>query len=191
MKPRMLILLVLAGGLALYFATSKSQPITEVDQDTPTLYMGDADGLTTEQREMLKKRLAELPLPGDEPPDPPDISVQVEVDTSAGKNRLYFTLSEAHGYYVETFRLQVWYKVTPDMEPEDSPLVLGHYLDRFVKANETLRDCMEVVPAELADIDGDIGTTADWGVRLVSHGRARDNNPDPLPYRAVNNRCFD
>lgn len=188
MKPRLLILIALAGGLAVYFAMVKGKPRAEFDPALNRL-SGEAGDISEQQRKELITELALLPLAGDEPPDAPDLAVSIEVDTSAGKNRLYVTLSESHGYYVENFRVRIWYKDTPETDYADSPLRFDHVMDKYIKANETLRDCFEVVPAELEHIGGDIGTSKKWGAEVSSHGRAREDNPDPLRYRPSDGRC--
>lgn len=188
MKPRLLILILLAGGLAVYFATASNKPTGRPDNGFDPK-SGDDRNLTERQGRELITDLAMLPLEGNEPEEPADLSVTIEVDTSSGKNRLFVTLSEAHGYYVESFRLRLWYKDTPETEYADSSLRLQPAIDKYIRANETLRDCLEVVPAELARIDGDIGSTEDWGAEIAWHGRARLQNPDPLPYRPNDGRC--
>lgn len=174
MNPRLLILIVVAAGLAIYFAAVKGRtkpntgPVeTEVSQE-------DRERQTT---------LDLLDLPGTEPPEDPDLTIQVEVDRSHGKNRLYFTISESHGFYVEQFRVQFWFARDGKDDPDDSPLLLSHFFDRYLPAKETLRLCLEVVPAELSKIGGDIGETKQWRAEIESHGRWRAKNPDPLPPR--------
>ncbi len=178
MKPRLLLLVAIAAGLAIYFASAKSrnpslildEPIEDVENE------GDLSIL-----ESRKLTLDELPLPGRAPAEPADIAVRVEVDRSRGKNRLYFTLSERHGYYVEQFRIAFWWK--------KGGLDKEQFFDRYLLANETLRLCLEVVPAELDMIGGDIGSTSDWDTEISWHGRVRDRNPDPLPPDKDLGRC--
>jgi len=178
MKPRLLLLVAIAAGLAIYFASAKSRNPTSTIEEP----IGDSDD--EEDRSItdaLKITLDKLPLPGREPAEPADVAVQLEVDRSRGKNRIYFTLSERHGYYVEQFRIGFgWKKGGLDKE---------QYFDRYIKANETLRLCLEVVPAELAKIGGDMGTSEDWDAEVSWHGRARERNPDPLPPDKDLGRC--
>ncbi len=183
MKPRFAILLVAAAivGVALYVKkTAPPVPTAPEAEDA-------ADALSPEEQQRLdvqKTPLDRRPLPGREPPDPPVLSTTVEVDTSSGKNRVCAFVTEAHGYYVETFRIRIFHKGqnggdgTPALEFE-------HYADSYLKANDTLRECVEVVPAELGDIGGEIGTSEDWGAEVTYHGRARLENPDPLPVQAA------
>ncbi len=188
MKPRLLILIVLAGGLAVYFATAPKKTTADADSTVDTL-AGDDRGLTEQQNKELITELAMLPLAGEEPPEAPDVSVSIEVDTSTGKNRLVIVLSESHGYYAESFRVRVWYKETPDMDFSSSPLAFDHVVDKYIKANETLRVCFEVVPAELSRVGGDIGTSENWGAEVSSVGRAREHNPKQLRHRPDDGRC--
>jgi len=117
------------------------------------------------------------------------MAVAVEVDRSSGKNRLFFNITESHGYYVETFRIQVWYVRPGVTGPENSPLHFTIYKDDFLKANETYRTCAEVVPAELALVGGDMGSTENWDARIIWQCRAREKNPDPLPIVTNMDRC--
>lgn len=178
MNPRLLILIVVAAGLAIFFAAVKgrSKPDTVIldSEMTPE---------QTEQQRDTQLTLDQRDLPGTEPPEDPDLVIQVEVDRSRGKNRLYFNISEAHGFYVEQFRVRFWSVRAGKEDPEDSPLVLSHFFDRYLPAKETLRLCLEVVPAELSKIGGDIGETSQWRAEVESHGRWRAKNPDPLPPR--------
>jgi hypothetical protein len=186
MNPRLLILLALAVVLAVVLAKKvTSPPSPEGDSRAVTENQSDnTNDPSDPTHELLWKR----DLPGEEPPVEPELSIRVEVNTSSGKNQLDFYISEAHGYYVETFQIDFFWKEQPDMEVDESPLIVPHYLDDYVKANETLKDCIQVVPAELRHVGGDIGTTENWGARIRSHGRARVQNPDPLPAVAVR-RC--
>jgi hypothetical protein len=189
MNARLLILIVLAGGLAVYFAVAKNQAPVVVETAAE-----DKDGDEMTAKEIEDKRLegTELikrPLPGKEPAEPPNLAVSVEVDRISGKNRLYFNITESHGYYVETFRIQFWYVRPGVTGPEDSPLSFTVYKDDFLKANDTLRTCAEVVPAELSRVGGDMGTTQNWDAEIVFHGRAREKNPDPLPIVTAMDRC--
>ena len=191
MKARLLILIVLAGGLAVYFAVGKNRAPTVVE----TVTQGeDPDGREMTPDQIKRKReeqteLCKRPLPGVEPPEKPDLAVTVEVDPTGKKNRLYFNISESHGYYVETFRIQAWYKREGVTGPEDSPLEWTLYVDNYLKANETFRTCAEVVPAELSRVGGDMGTTANWDAKIIWHCRARAKNPDPLPFVTDMGRC--
>lgn len=187
MSARLLILIVLAGVLAVYFAVGKNRAPAVVDPAAE-----DDEWMTREERDRIDQEKIELPnrpLPGEEPPEPPDLAVTVEVDRTSGKNRLYFNITESHGYYVETFRINVWYKREGVNGPQDSPLHFTVYKNEFLKANETFRTCAEVVPAELSRVGGDMGTTENWDAEIIFHGRAREKNPDPLPAVTDMDRC--
>lgn len=188
MKVRLVILVMVAGGLAVYFAAGKNKEPVVIIEDEPEVDVPVPKEVVTNRR-----TLSERPLPGREPADPPeapdDFAVTVEVDRSKGKNRLYFNITEKHGYYVETFRLLAWYKKQGVTAPEDSPLVVPVYLNEYLKANDTLRTCIEVVPAELASVGGDIGATANWEARIDHYDRSREKNPDPLPSLLKVNTC--
>lgn len=188
MNVRLLILIVVAGGMAVYFAVGKNKEsvVIEIDEDPTSNEPGGSKKIET-------RTPADFPLPGREPADPPeapdDFAVTVEVDRSTGKNRLYFNITEKHGYYVETFRLLAWYKRPGVTGPEDSPLTVPHYLNDYLKANETLRTCIEVVPAELSRVGGDIGKSENWEARIDHYDRAREKNPDQFPPVIRVNSC--
>lgn len=181
MSTRLILLIVVAGGLAIAFAVkSSSPPSAEAEADSATKLDG-AAGVSLEEYRLLQTALADRPLAGSEPEVPPEFVLDVSVDRTGRKNRIYVDISEVHGYYVETFRLLLYYKPTPDTTVDDSPLKIDHFVDRFLPANETLRVCFDVVPAELGRIGGALGGDDNWGAVVVSYNRARAQNPDPLP----------
>jgi hypothetical protein len=193
MRARLLILVAIAVGLAVAFAMKKPvappSPATsesEKESDTEILLDSEQDKGRVEE---WKKRLADRPLPGEEPKIPPELDIRVEVDTTQGKNRLFFYITEKHGYYVEVFGIDFWYKDAQATGPENSPLPIRHHLEKYLKASETMKDCIEVVSAELAKVGGDIGTSANWDARIHHHGRARDKNPEKLPVLAPMETC--
>ncbi len=190
MSVRLILLIVVAGGLAVFFAT-RPRMASSAASSALNAELTEAERLELQRIRQMQIMLGKRVLPGQEPPEAVEVNVRVEVDVSSGKNRLYFTISEAHGYYVETFQLEAWYVDENTTGPHDAPLRVEALLDIYLKENETLRECIEVVPAELDHIGGDIGKTADWDVQLMSHGRARAKNPDPLPLISDAARCFD
>ena len=179
MNPRLIILIVVAAGLAVFFAIRLSSPPKPEAQTVVN------DGLSPAERERLKviqTPLRNRPLAGKEPDVPPELAIRVEVDPTGKKNRLDYYITEKHGYYVESFEIEFYYKPKPDTTPDDSPLAMIHRVENeYLKANDTLASCFFVVPAELEDVGGEIGASKNWGARILSHGRARMQNPDPLP----------
>ena len=178
MSPRLVILLAVAVVLAIGVAYKINRPVPEAIEEPDSELDADED---LESLREKQKTLRERDLPGSEPPEEPDLSIQVEVNTQSGKNRLVFYITEAHGYYVEEFDIAFWYKEKPDTDFEESPVSFVHHLENYVRAGETLRDCIEVVPAELRHVGGDIGTSENWGARILRHGRSRAENPARLP----------
>jgi len=177
LKVRLLILIVIAAVLAVAFAFPKNPAKVAVEEDLTTTESPEKQ----KEIDLRRKTLWERPLPGREPAADPELDIQVEVDRSRGKNRLYFTISEKHGYYVETFDISVWFKKPGEKIDEDSRPTATMHVENFLKANDTLRVCMEVVPAELDKVGGDIGATQNWEARITNYGRVREKNPDPLP----------
>ena len=178
MKPRLIILLGVAVVLVVLLAMKFSSP---EPSETEAEDIVSLEGDDLEAIRLTQTALSQRPLPGEAPEEEPELDIRVEVNTSGGKNRLDYYISEAHGFYVETFRIEFRYK--------GSPLRFAHYLESYVKANETLKDCIEVVPAELSKVGGDIGTSENWEAEIISYGRARAENPDPLPPVANIRRC--
>jgi hypothetical protein len=188
MGVRLLVLVVVAGGLSVYLsAKNLASPAAVRSPDTRYLGPG-GDLIRPANMDGVCETVGAQPISGHEPEVEPDIEVQVEVDTSSGKNRLYFTISEAHGYYLDEFRLLAWWVSEGVSGPDDSPLTVPVYLNQFKKANETLRTCIELVPAELAKVGGDIGASANWDVMLVYYGRAREKNPEKFPVSVVDSQ---
>ena len=171
MSIRLIILLLAAGGLAVGFAMKVSSPQEVIEE--PEVFEPDP----------CQTPLANRTLVGKEPETEPVFDVQVEVDHSTNKNRLVFNVSELHGYYVESIRILYWYRTRPDMTPEESPLRLEHYMDKYISSNEVLRECIELVPAEMRHIDGDIGEAENGAAEVTDYNRARLVNPDNLPGR--------
>ncbi len=187
MKARLLILIALAAGLAVYFAVAKNRaPVV-----TQSEIVEDGD-MTEDEIKAKREEQSEVctrPLPGKEPSIPPELAVTVEVDRSSGKNRLVFHVTEKHGYYVETFRIQAWYKRPGVTAPEDSPFPWSLYVDNYLKANETFRICGDITQVELSRIGGDMGTSENWDARITWHCRAREKNPDQFPVVTQMDRC--
>ena len=185
MNARLLILVAVAGGLAVYFAMKKpSAPKNIVEIDAPN----EAERAEREERQTP---LGRRPLQGEKPPEPPRLSIRFEVDETNGKNRLVFYITEEHGYYVDTFDIDFWYKSTPDMTLRESPLPLNHkILNRYLPANETLKDCMELNDAEIRRINMQMGTAENWDAEIKSvGGHYFLKNPDPLPKLDVYPTC--
>ncbi|MBI1826803.1 MAG: hypothetical protein HY287_11155 [Planctomycetes bacterium] len=180
MKPRFLILLAVAIGMAVYFANKKNSPPQKQENEL-TMISEDPDAQPNGPQGGGRLLYEYPPPPGEELKEKAKFDVRVEVDGSGKKNRLYLFVSEQHGYYVETLEITAWRKGPKVTGPEDSPLAPHIYKNLYIKANETLRTCMEIVPAELRHVHGNIGTSADWEAEVTRCGRARDKNPNPLP----------
>ncbi|MFQ5493842.1 MAG: hypothetical protein ACE5EX_00515 [Phycisphaerae bacterium] len=180
MKPRLLILIALAGGMAVYVATRASAPAPKMP--LPIVDVPDDD--------LIMKTLQQQDLPGEEPEEECEFSVGVEVDPSDNKNRLYYYIDEAHGYFVESLRVEFWFNPTPE-NPDNSTRVFREHLNAYIKANETLFGCLEAVPGELDNIGNSIGTSENWEAYVVWYHRARVTNPDPFPLlpERVHSQC--
>ena len=184
MKVRLVILAVVAVGLAAFYLIRPSAPAVGTQTTS-----GQQDGEERRRLAEMQKLLWERELPGEEPAELPELAINVEVDTSGGKNRLYYYITEAHGYYVESFEVDFYYKPAEATTKDESPYVRTEYINDYVKANETLVGCFEIVPGELRRVGGDIGTSDNWDAEITNHGRAREQNPDPLPLLSEVGKC--
>lgn len=176
MSARLLILVALAAGLAVYFATKKPAVPQAIEE---------LEAPSAKERADLDE--VQTPLPkrniiGEIPSEKPRVSVKFEVESTKGKNRLVFYITEEHGYYVDGFEIDFWYKANPEMTRSQSPLPLNHkILNRYLPANETLKDCLELTDAEMRRINEDMGTSENWGAEIKAFGHYFSKNPDPLP----------
>lgn len=175
MSPRLIILIVLAGGMAVYLATRTTAPAEE-----PLARIG-ADGHPLGETDVATVPLRDRPLDGEEPSERAEFDVRVEVDPSGMKTRLFFYITEKNGYYVESPKLMIWHMAEPGLELRDTRLRIPHIINDFIRANETFKGCVDVVPAELTRIGGDIGTNENWAAHVDSWGRTRLEDPEPLP----------
>lgn len=182
MNARFLILLAIAGGIAVYAVVRPpSEPVGSVSSAEPVIPGSESDA---DRIRKTQKSLWELELPGEDPKIPPEFSINVEVDQSKGKNRLVLYVTEANGYYAEYFNYHIWWHepgVVLDNPRAQSPVFIDHWANRYMKAGEVARECIEVVPAELENVNDDIGTSENWSAKVESCYRARAKNPDPLP----------
>jgi hypothetical protein len=177
MKTRLVILLVVAIGMALALVFRPKTPEGQEQQFQQEMTPEEL-ALT----ELMKTPLSQRDLPGEEPPEPAEVRVSVQVDPQETKNRLYLLFSEAHGYYVESLKVDI-YRVVTDEETGEEELqyFMSNPFDCYIQAREVLRQCILLVPSEMERIGNDLGTSEDWVAEVVSYGRARVENPDPLP----------
>lgn len=187
MKPRLIILIVIAAALATAFALRSSAP-PKKDAGGDTQFETNGGEKIEDVRER-QKMVFEFPLPGKEPDEPCEFNVNVRVDTSTGKNRLVLEISEIHGDYVEVPTAQIWYAGPQGLDQPDAPLTFRQILNRYIPANETMVECLEVVPAELRHVGGKIGTDSDWRAEIVEYRRAREKNPEKFPPVGGTSRC--
>jgi hypothetical protein len=167
---RLVILLVAAGGLALAFAFSSAKPPAAAGPEEVD------DGST------VTKAIILYDLPGEDPAEPAEFDIRLEVDTSTIKSRLVIYIDETHGFYVETLDVRFWWKGDdPDLPRDDSVISFVYHINNYIKANETFKDCIEVSAPEIETLGGDIGGPENWGVTLEKYYRARAENPAKFP----------
>lgn len=180
MTVRLLILLMLAGGLAAYLVTRATAPPAPTCHEQAFL-PGD-DDLTLEQiRSKAQGNLSDYDFDCDAPPEPPAFEFDVRVRPGDPKHRLYFDVRETHGCFVAYLNIAFFYKPEPDSSIDASPLIVPHTVPTFLVERRTLTSCIEVVDRELKMIGGQIGTSENWGAEMTSIGRACRQAPDPLP----------
>lgn len=177
MKARLIILLVVVVGMVVFLVLRPKTP----EGQEPEL----KQNLTAEEIEhyrVLQTPLSQRPLPGEEPPEPADVQATVEVDPTETKNRLHLHFSETHGYYVEALNVDI-YHVSEEEETGDQvqQWLMSNPFNVYIEANQILRCWVELVPAEMERVGNDLGTSEDWVAEVTSYGRARVENPDPLP----------
>ena len=156
-----LVVLVLVGVVGYFqFLAPKDKPTAEQDWNAP--------------KPPAEMTLAEFDLPGSEPPEPVVLTVEHEVDTEGGKHRIWATITEEHGYFVETFRLEFYHVGTPDHR-------FDFFADKYLPAGGKLKLDILVSAAELDLAGGEMGNTEDWAVEIVQYGRARAETPKNWP----------
>lgn len=168
MTARLVFLVVIAGALAVFFATRTTGDLQN-------------EVLTTAEDGTVYELIRDQVIGGAEPDEPAEFDLQIEVDRVSGKNRLLLLITERHGYYAYTLKIEIWNRRAAEGAALSESNPLTHYANKYVRANETLVDCIEIVPAELFHIGGHIGESADWEGEVVGYDRARVVNPDPLP----------
>lgn len=175
MTARLVFLVVIAGALAVFFATRTT---------------GDLQGevLSTGPRPVTAM-IRDQSIGGEEPTEPAEFEIEIQVDRASGKNRLLLLITEVHGYYADSLEAVVWNTTVEDDAQLSYDNPVTHFINKFVPANETLVDCIEIVPAELAHVGGDIGESADWEGEVLKYGRARVANPHPLPVVVGTSTC--
>lgn len=177
MNARLMLLLALAVGLAVYFAVrTPATPASGADEGQT--FAGDR---SEDQVREMQTPLRARPLAGPTPDVEPELSIRVEVDPSGKKNRIYYYIKESNGFYVEEFQIDFYYKPEPDTEKQDSPLIIPLVVQNYLKAGETFEGCTEVVSAEMKHIEGDMGSDENWAAEITSHGRYRAKNPEKMP----------
>lgn len=179
MGARLLILVIVAGGLAVYFAVQPAKQAAGGDSEGEDILVLHGEGQA--DVDVVKATVAEQPIGGTEPSVEPEFIIQLEVDRTGGRSRLVVNLSEKHGFYADTFDIEVWRKGPNVTGPMDSPHSFIIHINNFLRANSTFRTCADVMPSELDRFGGDIGTPADWDFQLLRFGRVREKDPDPLP----------
>ncbi|MCO6436492.1 MAG: hypothetical protein J5J06_05340 [Phycisphaerae bacterium] len=185
MKPRLIILVVLAIGIAGYWAwkVSSAKPESTVPELKPQVPPEEETDPEIRDARIRGEELWKRQVDCERAPGEPDVSVRVEVDTSTGKNRMWLYFTEAHGWYAQYFAVDIWYTGGDEsVDKFDSQYSFEVRKNEFIRAKDTLRTCIELNPGELARVGGSIGKTGDWKAEVTyTDPRACVTDPDPLP----------
>jgi len=169
MRARIVILIALGAGLALFLAfrppptkDAGPAPVDRTDENALMLYNYPLDCPTTDIE--------------------PEYELEISRDPSDGKNRLTFTLGEAHDFYVQSFKLEFWYKPDPDTTCETSPYCVEVPLDNYIKAGEFYEGCLDLNDAEVGLFGGNMGTADNWDGHVLDFAMTKwcTKNPELL-----------
>ena len=103
MKPRLIILLVIAAGAAIFLANQATAPPPQLE--VPPSEVTDPNRLLPVWRQ---------PIECEEPDIEPSLMLTFHLDETGTKNRIYFQISEENGFYVDYLELAAWYKTRPE-----------------------------------------------------------------------------
>ena len=62
-------------------------------------------------------------------------------------------------------------------------------MNRYLEANDTMVECLELVPRELSFVGGTIGSSEDWAAEITGYNRARIANPKRFHVIGGDDRC--
>lgn len=167
MKARFAILVVILLVVAGVWAF-REPPSTTLDFDEGVTSVGDVKGIRVE--------LGKIPVPGVEPPVPPEFDVTVEVDTTEDRNKLIYRITEKHGFFVDLPTLSLYFKPTGGTEA-DEVFAFQRLIVDYIPTNDTLTSVDFVVPAELDEFGGSIGDATNWRAEVTDFGRVRTEDP--------------
>jgi hypothetical protein len=170
---RALILVVLLLGLVgvLVVTRSGDKDTTATDGDDQSVVR---TGEPSESGEWHLEPCARRPLPGENPEEEPEFETKVVVDQDSGKNQIKLTITETHGYFVETLRVNLWYR-------DSRYYAVETFIDDYISAGSPLEWTVPVTPAEMDEIgieDQNLGSAEDWEVEIVNYNRWRTEDPN-------------
>jgi hypothetical protein len=174
MKPRLVILIVVLVVVAVVAGVKMTSQPEETDEVTKAKNLAP----TVDGQPGIKKPLDQIPLPGNEPPEEPSFDVDVKVDLAEGRHRLRFYITEEHGYFVETLRMNLYY-LPDEAEQDEAMFITELFINRYLRANDTLEYYTELTPVEMNMIGEDMGTDDNWLAEIIYHHAAREQDPDP------------
>ncbi len=114
---------------------------------------------------------------GVEPDSPPEYNVEVEIRREGPQTNIYFTLSEAHGWYTDTVYVEFWY-VQEDDDGEWRQIgdPISYMFHHYLPFGETIVEHTVLYDIEFPELD-DWGTTENWRARVKDHGKVLAPNP--------------
>jgi hypothetical protein len=174
MKPRLIILIVVLVVVAVVAAVKRTSQPKETNEVTKARDLAP----TVEGQSGFKKALHQISVPGDEPPEEPSFDVDIKVDQTEGKQRLRFYITEEHGYFVETLRMNLYY-LPDEAEQDEAIFVTELFINKYLRANDTLEYHTELTPVEMNRIGGDMGTDDNWLAEIIYYHAVREEDPPP------------
>ena len=91
---------------------------------------------------------------------------------------LEFHITEEHGYMVDGIKLRFWYKFKDEDSGEwiEDTRKISHFVNKRLKANETLVDSTVLISAEFDHLAIDLTatTTENWSVEFENYMRAAE-----------------
>jgi len=114
---------------------------------------------------------------GVEPDGAPEFNVVHELRMVGQQTRMFFTVTEAHGWYADHVYVEFWYEEEDENGERrrvGDPVRL--MMKGYVDFGKTLEDNTTLLDYEFPELDG-FGTTENWQARVNQYGKVLS----PLP----------
>ena len=105
------------------------------------------------------------------PDTDPDLHVDVHVEREGEKAKIFFTVSESHGWYVDHLYIDFWYVEKDDSgEMKQIGRRLKYMCHNYLPFGETITEYTTPQSHEFPEID-DFGTTENWQAAAAEWGK--------------------